>query len=151
MIERALAADGVHEAGIEALRHQRPVDGGQDQHGRGRDAADQVQRRGVDGEDGAEQHVQQVNAGAAQRDDQHAGGERSQVEAREARILAQRGRAADQPRQQRHGQPGDRAAQPHRGQRQAGEQETDRGARQHGVAHRVADQAHPAQQQQHPD
>ena len=55
----------------------------------GGDAGDQDQRRVVEREHGAEQHVQQIDIAALHRDDQHAERERHEIEGGEARVLAQ--------------------------------------------------------------
>ncbi len=65
----------------------------------------------VDREDRAEEHVQQIDVRAAQRDDQDTQRKRCQIEAGEARILLQHGRTTDGPRQQRHGETRPRAHQ----------------------------------------
>ena len=44
MVERSPPPDRPHEARIEALRHQRPIDEREDHEGRGGDAADEIER-----------------------------------------------------------------------------------------------------------
>ncbi len=74
MVQRAAPADCAQKPQIEALQHQRAIDHRQ-QHQRERcNAAHHVDGGVVDGQNGAEQHVQQVNTGTMQRDDQHPGG-----------------------------------------------------------------------------
>ncbi len=98
----------------------------------------------------AEEDVQKIDVRAAERDDEHARRKRGQIEGREARILAQDRGAADEPRQKRNGKPDDEAAEAHRRQRQAARyEEAERRAGQHRVAHRVADEAHAPQEEEH--
>ena len=81
------------------------------------DAGDQHQRRIVEREHAAEQHVQQIDIAAPHRDDQHAERERHEIEGGKARILAQDRGARDEARGKRHGEPRDEAAERHRRQR----------------------------------
>ena len=77
--------------------------------------ADQQQRRVVQRQDGAEQHMQQIDIGAAQRHQQHA--EAPARSDRSAAKLASSRRTVSrdtQPGQQRHGEAGDEPAQGHR-------------------------------------
>ncbi len=61
MIDRPAPADGPQKTGIEALHHQRPIDDGERQERHGSDRADLVEGRGVDGEDGPEEDMQQID------------------------------------------------------------------------------------------
>ncbi len=83
MCRRAGAADGAQEQRIDAFDHQRPVNHSQHQHrDRCIEGHDQ-QRLVVHGKDIAEQHVQQIDIGALDRDDGDAKRQRSEVEGRE--------------------------------------------------------------------
>ena len=151
MIGRAASAHRAQKAGIEAFGDQRPPDHRQRQQRQAAYGGDQRQRRAVHGQDGAEQHMQQIDIGAARRDDQHAERQAGEVEACQTGILLELGGARDQSRQQRHAQPRDQPAERHGRQRQARQQEGDGRARQDGVRHGIAHQAHAAQHQQHAD
>ena len=89
----------------------------QDGERHGGDAGDEDQRCVVEGEHGAEQHMQQVDIAALHRDDQHAERKRHEVEGGEARVFAQDGGAGDKAGGERHGEAGDEAAKAHGGER----------------------------------
>ncbi len=75
MVQRAAPAHRAQKARIEALQHQRAINDRQQNQGEGGNAADHVDRRVINGQNGAEQHVQQIDAGTVQRDNQHPGGQ----------------------------------------------------------------------------
>ena len=136
---------------IEAFEHERPVDDGERRHGEGGDRGDQDQRGIVKREHRAEQDVQEVDAAAFHRHDQHAERERDEIEGGEARVLAQDGRAGDETGEQNHGDTSDKAAKAHGRHREAGDEEADRRAWQDGVAHGVAHQAQAAEHEEYAD
>ena len=117
--------------------------------------------RGVEGDhqqglvvhrqDVAEQHMQQIDIGALDGNDGDAERQRHQIEGGERGVLLQFGVARHQARQNRNREAGDQSAGRHRKQIEPRQQEADRRTRQDGVRHRVADQAHPPQHQEHAD
>jgi hypothetical protein len=74
--------------------------------------------------------MQQIDAAAAQRDDQHAGREREKIEGGQAGVLLDHRIAGHAARQNCHRQAGDQTTESHCRQRQTGDQITDRRARQ---------------------
>jgi len=95
--------------------------------------------------------VQQIDVRAARRDDEDAEREADEIEAREARILPERGRPADDAGEQCDGEADDEPARRHRPERKPRDEKADGGARQDRMAHRVAHQAHAAQHQERAD
>ena len=148
---RAQWADRGQEAWVEAFEHERPVDDGEGQHGKRGDGGDQDKRGIVKSEHRAEQHVQQVDAAAFHRDDQHSKGERDEVEGGKARVLAQDGRAGDETGEQDDRNAGDKSAETHGRNREAGDEEAYCRAGQDRVAHRVAHQAQAAEHEEYAD
>ncbi|KAG1385546.1 hypothetical protein G6F59_017341 [Rhizopus arrhizus] len=67
----APAAAGAQKTGVQAFGHQQAVDRRQPQQGHAGCDGHQQQRRVVQAQDRAEQHVQQIHIGAAQRHQQH--------------------------------------------------------------------------------
>lgn len=94
---RVLSApiDDAKKPRIETFENKRPVDRQQRHRAETGDAADQVQRLIVDGQDGAEEDVHQVDIAALQRYQRHADRERSQIKAGKTGVFAQPGAAAD--------------------------------------------------------
>ena len=95
--------------------------------------------------------MQQIDVRALQRHDGDADRERNEEEGRERGILLQFGRARDEASADRDHEAGDQPAGRHGEQTEARYQKADRGARQDRVRHRIADQAHPPQHQEHAD
>ena len=151
MDRRTRARHRAQEAGIHAFQHQRPVDRGQRNQRDAGDAREQEQSRVVKRQHGAEQDVQEIDVGAAQRDQHHAQCEREQVECCERRVLLQRGETRNETGQHGDGDPRDKAADRHGRQRQPGHQIAHRRARQDGVRHGVAGEAEAAQHQEDAD
>jgi hypothetical protein len=95
--------------------------------------------------------MQEIDVRPAHGHDQHAGGERDEIEGGERGVFFQFGRArddarADRDREARH-DPADR----HGKEIEAGDEKAERGARQDRMRHGVARQAHPPQHQEHAD
>ena len=145
------AADRAHEAGIDAFDDQRPVDRCQHHEADGRVRSDEQQGRIVQRQHIAEQHVQEIDVGALERDDGDAERERKQVESRQRRILLEFGRAGDKPGKQGNNEPGDQAARGHGEQVEPGEQKPDGRPGQNGVRHGIAHEAHATEHQEHAD
>ena len=137
------------KAGVHALGGQRAQQQRQRRQGEAGDAANEPQRRVVERQHGAKEHVQQIHMAAARGDDEHAQRQREQVEGGHARVFAQHRGARHHARGHGHQQPGQRAARRHGRQRQARQQVAHRCAGQDGVCHGVARQAHAAQKQEH--
>ncbi len=151
MRRRADAADRPKEERIEALRHERAPEDGERQEGDSGDAHDQDQGLVVERQDGAEQHMHQVDARSAPRHHQHADGKRDQVEGRHRGVFLLNGQARHDPRSERHQKPDDKPADGHRDDLQTEEKETDGGAGKDRMGHGVAGQAHAAQHQKDAD
>ena len=151
MRRRAGAAHRAQEHRIDAFDHQRPIDHRQHQQRDGGVEGDHQQRLVVHRQDVAEQHMQQVDVGALDRDDRDAQRQRHQVEGRERGVFLQLGGARDHACEDRDGKARDQAASRHREQIEPGEQEADRRSRQDRMRHGVADEAHPPQHQEHAD
>ena len=93
--------------------------------------------------------MKQIDAVAVFTDQHHADGKAAQIESGEVRVFLQRGKPADQPRQQRHQHPRRKSADTHRGQAQSRRHIADGRPGQHRMAQSVADQAHAAHHQKH--
>ena len=148
---RAGTAHRAQEARIDAFEHQRPVDHGERQKRDRGDAGDQQQSRIVERQHGAEQEMQQIDVGALERHDGDADRQRNEEEGGERSVFLQFGCPRDDAGADRDHETGDQPARRHGEQRQAGDEKADRRAWQDRVRHRVADQAHPPQHQEHAD
>src|SRR5882724_10622558 len=78
VVHRAMAADRAQEAGVEAFDQERAIDHRQRGDREARDRAHQEQRTVVHRQDGAEQHMHEIDVAAAGRDDEDAEGDRSE-------------------------------------------------------------------------
>ena len=132
---------------VERLADQTAVAQRNAQQRQAGDAADKERRVAIHRQNRTEQQVQQIDAGAAQRDQRDAKGQRAEVKPGKTGVLFQRRSPADPPRHQRHRDPGDKSANAHRQQRHAVKEITRRHSRQNGVRQRIAHQAHSSQQQ----
>ena len=143
------AAHRAQKAGIDALDHQRAIDHRQDDQRDGGDGGDHQQRRVVHRQDVAEQHVQQIDIGAVDRNDGDAERERDQIEGGQRGVLVQSWRA----RPRRRGSPRearDQAADGHRKElRPAAESRSPRPAGSHAPWRRRP--GHAPQHQKHAD
>ncbi len=144
MPDRAAARRRAEKGGIETFDDERPVDQGERDHGERRDGGDEDQRLVRHRKNGAEENVKEIDIRALRRDDQHAEREADEIEAREARILAQCCHAGDEPCKEGDGETGDETADAHGPERQTGNEKADGRAREERVAHRVAHEAHAA-------
>ena len=145
------AAYGAQKHRIDAFDHQRPVDHRQHDQGDRGVAGDDQQGRIVHRQDVAEQHVQQIDVGALDRNDGHAQRQRHQIECRQRGIFLQLRIACHQACKDRHREARDQTARRHREQTKARQQKADRGTGQDGMGHRIADQTHPPQHQKYAD
>ncbi len=95
MGRRAPAAGRPQELRIETFEHERAVDGRENHERHRGDGRNEDEGGIVEREHGAEQHMQEIDIAASDRDDQNAGRERHQIKSGEACIFAQQGRAGD--------------------------------------------------------
>ena len=84
---RPPSAHGSQVAGIEAFDDEGPVDNRQGKKGDGSNGRHQDQVGIIHRQNGAEQHVDEVDVAAAQGDDENAHGQRHKVDCSKARIL----------------------------------------------------------------
>ena len=139
-------------SGIEAFGDQRaPEHGEADAASRMRRVPISVSAVVVERQHRAEQHMHQVDAGAAQRYHQHAERQRDQIEGGERGVLALQGGARHRSRR-RAPPPRRQSARPRSSARCRGRTAGSRGStRQDRMRHRVARQAHAPQHQEHAD
>jgi hypothetical protein len=121
-VPHADAANRAQEQRVGAFQHERPEQQRENNKRQAGDRAEQDERRVVECEHRAEQHMHQIDVAAAGRHDQHPERKRDQVEGGEARILAQNGRAGNEPGEQRDGEPGDQPADRHGAERKSGDE-----------------------------
>ena len=136
------------KAGIERLNCKRPKDDGQRGDDDARDGDDQDQGRDIDRENRAEQHVHEIEIGAAQRHDEDSHTDRREIECRKTCVLALRAEPRAEDHEEDHGDAGEEPAGAQHRERATRESETDRGTRHYRMREDVADKAHPPQQKQ---
>ena len=93
--------------------------------------------------------MQKLYAVVAEAHQQHADGKAGEVERGKVGIFFKLGEAAHNAREKRHQHPRDKAAQAHRGQAEPCNHVANCRPGEHGVAERVANQAHAAHHQKH--
>ncbi|MPN20766.1 hypothetical protein SDC9_168145 [bioreactor metagenome] len=147
MPKRAVPPLHAQKAGFETLDNQRPIDQRQRQQRHSGDGCSQQQGGIVQRQHRAKQHMQQIDIGAAQRNQQHTQRQRDEIEARKARVVAQRRVSRDDARQHCHQHTRQQPAYRHRRQRQPEQQIAQRSAGKNGMRHRIPHQTHAPQQQ----
>ena len=148
---RAGTAHRAQEYRIDALDHQRAKDHRQHDKRDGGVERDDQQGLVVHRQDVAEQHMQEIDIGALDRNDRDPERQRHQIERGQRGVFLQLGSARHHAREDRDGKACDQSACRHRKQIEARQQKADRGTGQDGVRHGVADQAHSPQHQEHTD